>query len=93
MSAQPFSDLEERPARSHAGELVADYLAAFSIFAALISLAWHPLRLLAPAIVIALVSAGMAGRGRRLPLAAVMISAVCLFLGLMISVITERPLW
>jgi hypothetical protein len=85
-------DYGESPERGNATETVAGYLAAFSIFASLISLAWHPLRLVGPAIVIALISAGMTGRGNRLPLAAVMIAAVCFFLGMTISVLTGRPL-
>jgi hypothetical protein len=42
---------------------------------------------------LALVSAGMVGRGRRLQLAAVLIAAVCFFLAMMITVITGRALW
>jgi hypothetical protein len=91
--SEPFSSLDVPSERSHTTEVVAGYLASLSIFASLISLAWHPLRLEGPAIVIALISDGMTGRGRRLPFAAVVIAAVCFFLGLMISVITERPLW
>ena len=55
--------------------MVAGYLASFSIFASAISLAWHPLRLLGPSLLLALISAAMTGRGKRLPLAAVMIGA------------------
>jgi len=79
--------------RARPSQIVAGYLASFSIFASLISVAWHPLRLELPAMALALVSAGMTGRGKRLPLAAVLVAAVCLFLGLMISVITGRALW
>ena len=42
---------------------------------------------------LAMISAGMTGRGKRLPLAAVLVAAVCFLLGMMISVVTERPLW
>jgi hypothetical protein len=42
---------------------------------------------------LALISAGMSGRGKRLPLAAVLTVAVCFFLGMMITVITGRALW
>ncbi len=87
------TDVYGEQGRTRPSQIVAGYLAAFSIAASLISLAWHPLRLLAPAIVLSMVSAGMADRGKRLPQAAVAIAAVCFFLGLMISVITERPLW
>jgi hypothetical protein len=64
-----------------------------AIFAALIGLAWHPLRLIGPAIVISMISAGMAPKQNRLAFAAVMISIACFFLGLLISVVAERPLW
>jgi hypothetical protein len=90
--SEPFSSIAE-PERSPTVELVAGYLASLAIFASLISLAWHPIRLLAPALLLALVSAGMTGRGRRLPFAAVITVAVCFFLGMMITVITGRALW
>jgi hypothetical protein len=79
--------------RTGPSETVAGFLAAFSIFASVIALAWHPLRLLAPAIVLALVSAGMGGRHRRLAFAAVLIAAACFVLGLTIAVVTQRQLW
>lgn len=74
-------------------DVVAGWLASISIFASLISLAWHPIRLLAPALLLALISAGMTGRGKRLPLVAMLTVAVCFFLGMMITVITGRALW
>jgi hypothetical protein len=94
MSSEPFSSLDV-PAgpRSHTVELVADYLAVFAISASVIALAWHPIRLLGPALLLALVSAGMTGRGKRLPFAAVLVVAVCFFLAMMISVVTGRALW
>lgn len=90
-----MSASELHPGEGHApaSQVVAGYLASFSIFASLISLAWHPLRLVAPAMALALIAAGMAGGRRRLPLAAVGIAALCFFLGMTISVVTERPLW
>jgi hypothetical protein len=74
-------------------ETVAGFLAAFSIFASLMALAWHPLRLLGPAIVLAMVSAGMGGRHQRLAFAAVLIAAACFVLGMTIAVLTQRQLW
>lgn len=79
--------------RARPSEVVAGYLSALSIFASLIALAWHPLRLVPPALVLAFVAAGMGGRQRRLAFAAVLIGALCFFLGMTISVVTERPLW
>ena len=51
-----------------------------SIFICLIGLAWHPLRLILPGIVVAMVAAGMGGRHQRLAFAAVLIAAVVLLL-------------
>jgi hypothetical protein len=72
---------------------VAGFLSAMAIAAALIGLAWHPLRLIGPAIILSLIAAGMAGRSNKLARAAAGIATLCFFLGMMISVITSRPLW
>ncbi len=78
---------------SRPSETVAGYLAALAIFIALIGLAWHPLRLILPAIVVSMIAAAMGGRHQRLAFAAVIVVAFCFFLGMVISVITQRPLW
>jgi hypothetical protein len=79
---------ERRPA-----ETVAGYLSAMAIFVSLAGIAWHPLRLILPSLLIALVAAGMAGPSRRLPFAAVLICAVCLFFGFTVAVATGHALW
>jgi hypothetical protein len=81
----------EQPSRP--SESVAGFLAALAIFVALIGVAWHPLRLIAPAIIVSLVAAAMGGRHQRLAFAAVMTVAACFFLGMMIAVVTSHPLW
>jgi len=83
----------EEPAQTTATDLVAGYLAALSIFIALIGIAWHPLRLIGPAIVISMVAACMGGKRKQLAFAAVMIVTACFFLGMMIAVVTSRSLW
>jgi len=40
-----------------------------------------------------MVAAAMGGRHQRLAFAAVIVVAFCFFLGMMISVLAERPLW
>jgi hypothetical protein len=80
-------------AASRPSETVAGYLAALAIFIALIGVAWHPLRLILPAIVVSMIAAAMGGRHQRLAFAAVIVVAFCFFLGMVISVITQRPLW
>lgn len=79
--------------RTRPSETVSGFLSALAIFISLIGLAWHPLRLILPAILVALIAAAMAGRRTRLPFAAVMITAACFFLGMTIAVVTSRPLW
>ena len=83
----PMSDDRTRPGRAGTAETVAGFLAAFAIFVASSALAWHPLRLIVPAIVLALVAAGMAD-GEAARFAAVLIGAACFFLGLTITVVT-----
>ncbi len=83
----------DEPTGARPSEVVAGFLAALAIFIALIGLAWHPLRLIGPAIIVSLVAAAMGGRHQRLTFAAVMVVAACFFFGLMIAVITSRALW
>ena len=78
-----------RPADSVAG-----FLAALAVFVGLIGVAWHPLRLIVPAMLISLIAAGMGGgRHKRLAFAGVMIVAACFFFGMMVAVATSHPLW
>ena len=72
-------------------ETVAGYLSAIAIGVSLVGVFWHPLRLILPALLIALVAAGMY-RGR-LQLAAVLIGSVCFFFGFAIAVSASHPLW
>jgi hypothetical protein len=88
MSATPSPVEEHRSAYTVAG-----FLSSMAIFAALIGLAWHPLRLILPAIILSMIGAAMAPRGNRLAFAAVFVVAGCFFVGLLISVVTTRPLW
>jgi hypothetical protein len=83
----------EEGAAPRPSETVAGFLSAIAIFAAVVSLAWHPLRLILPAILIALIAAGIGGRYKRLSFVAVMICSACFFFGLTIAVVTSRPLW
>ncbi len=78
---------------SRPSETVAGFLASLAIFTSLIALAWRPLRLIPVAIILALIAAAMGGRHGRLAYWAVMICAVCFFLGMTIAVVTSRALW
>jgi hypothetical protein len=81
------------PIRARPADTIAGFLAAMAIAICLIGLAWHPLRLILPGIVIAMIAAGMGGRHQRLAFAAVLVAASCFFFGMMIAVITSRALW
>jgi hypothetical protein len=58
-----------------------------------VGIAWHPLRLILPSAAVALIASGMTNARRQLTLAAVLICAVCLFLGFTVAVATSHPLW
>jgi hypothetical protein len=64
-----------------------------AIAAALIGIVCHPLRLILPAIVIALIAAGMAPKGNRLAQAGVIVVAASFFVGLLVAVVTQRALF
>jgi len=85
------SALDATPSRP--SETVAGFFAAIAIFVSLIGIAWHPLRLILPSMVIALLAAAMGGRHQRLAFAAVLICAASFFLGMTIAVVTTSPLW
>ena len=75
-------------------EVVGSYLSTMAIFAALISIAWHPLRLVLISALLALIGAAMAGeRRQRLAFAAVSICAASFFFGMVVAVVFKKPLW
>ena len=81
------------PTRGRAADTIAGYLAAIAIFAAAVGAAWHPLRLIPLAVLLALVAVGIGGRNARLASWAVFICAICFFIGIAAAVITSHPLW
>lgn len=90
MSAEPAPSAADAP---RARDIVGGFLAAFSIFAAAIGVAWHPLRLVPLAALLALISAGLRERDQRLPFAALLIAAFCFVAGMSVAVVTKNPLW
>jgi predicted lysophospholipase L1 biosynthesis ABC-type transport system permease subunit len=83
----------QESARRTSAETVAGYLSAIAIFVSVVGIAWHPLRLILPSAAVALIASGMSNSRRQLPLAAVLICTVALFLGLTVAVATSHPLW
>jgi hypothetical protein len=75
-------------------DTIAGFLAAMSMAICLIGIAWHPLRLILPGILIAMIAAGMAGpRTHRLAFASVIVAAASFFVGMLIAVVVQHPLW
>ncbi len=80
----------ERPG---SGDTVAGFLAAASIFASLIGVAYRPLRVIPFAILLALIASAMSARNGRLGALAASVGAACFVLGLALAVVTSHPLW
>jgi hypothetical protein len=83
----------EQLSRWTAADTIAGLLATVSIFASVVGLVYRPVRLIPFAILLALVSAVMSDRQRRLSGTAVAVAVVCWTLGMTIAVITENALF
>ena len=97
MSARPSLDGDPeradilRPAS--VAETVAGLMASAALFTSLFAIVYRPVRVAPVAIVIALVAAVIGGRHSRLAAAAVGIGALAWTLGMIVAVLTERPLY
>lgn len=78
---------------SRQGEAIAGLLAALSIFASLVALAYRPGRLVPFALLLALLAAAIGGRHQRLAGLAIAIGAVCFLVGMALAVLTDHPLY
>jgi hypothetical protein len=80
--------------REGPAETVAGFLAALAIFGGLIAIAQRPVTIGLSSLFVALVAATMAsGRHRNLAAAAVAIAAASWLVGMIVCVLTNRPLW
>jgi hypothetical protein len=86
VSAPPVT--RDRPA-----DAVAGLLAACSIFASLVALAYRPARITPFTIGIALVAVGIGGRNARLAGFAVAVGSICFVVGMTIAVLTQNPIF
>lgn len=77
----------------HAREGVAGFIAAASLFASLLGVAYRPARIVPVAILLALLAAQMTERHSRLAGVAVLAGATCFVLGMAIAVLTRNPLY
>jgi hypothetical protein len=87
MSAVPSA------ARDRQAEIVAGFLAALAIVGGAIALVERPVPIGLLSIFIAFVGAALAERNQRLAAAGVAVASLGFLGGMIISVITSRPLW
>ena len=88
MSAQP-----QPHASSGTAETIASFLAAISIFASCIAVAYRPGRLIPFALLLALLAAAIGGRSSRLAAWAIAVGSVCFIVGMAVAVITDNPIF
>ena len=86
MSTGPIS--QDRPA-----DAIAGLLAALSVLASAIGIAYRPARLIPFALLLAIIAVGMGGRNARLATAAVGIGGICFVVGMAVAVITNHPVF
>ena len=83
----------EVPVRVTATQLVADFLATFALFAGLIGIVFSPGRLCTAAVFISLFAATLGGRDRYLVPVSVAVTTTCWFVGLVLAVALDRPIF
>jgi hypothetical protein len=86
MSTGPIT--ESRPA-----DTIAGLLAALSLAASFIGLAYRPARVIPFALLLAVIAVGMGGRHSRLTAAAIVTGAACFVVGMALAVITNNPVF
>jgi hypothetical protein len=79
--------------RDPASHVVAGFLAAAAIFAGLIAIVYYPGRLGPGAILVALLAAAMGGFQSRLAAIAVAVATAGWFLGMVVAIVLERPIF
>jgi hypothetical protein len=84
---------EVRVDRDRPGEVVAGFLATVALFGGLIAIAYKPVRIAPVALVVALIAAGIGGRHQRLAAFATAVVTLGWVAGMIVCVITERPLY
>ena len=83
-------DLSQRATTT---QLVADFLATFALFAGLVGIVYSPGRLGTAAVFIAILAAALGGRDRYLVPVTVAVTAVCWFLGMLLAIALDRPIF
>jgi hypothetical protein len=79
--------------RESTADHVAGFLAAAALFAGLLAIVWYPGRLGPAAMLVALVAAAIGDQQRRLAAFALAAATACWLVGMIIAVVTERPIF
>jgi hypothetical protein len=82
-----------RPRRDGSAEVVAGFLATLAIVGGAIATVERPVVIGVAAIVIGFVAAAMADRNQRLAAAGVAFASLGFLIGMIVCVLTSRPLW
>lgn len=88
--------IDETPAparREPPSHAVAGFLAAAALFAGLVAIIYYPGRVGPGAILVALIAAAMGGFQSRLAATAVVVATMGWFLGMIVAVLLERPIF
>jgi hypothetical protein len=80
-------------AEDRSADTIAGLLAALSVLASAIGLAYRPARLIPFALLLGVIAAAMGGRNARLATTALVIGAVCFVVGMAVAVITNNPVF
>ena len=79
--------------REPSSHIVAGFLAAAALFAGLVAIVYYPGRVGPGAILVALIAAAMGGFQSRLAAAALAVATAGWFLGMILAVLLERPIF
>jgi hypothetical protein len=79
--------------RTRPADAVAGLIATVALTVGLISIVYRPVRVAPVALVVALIAAAMGGRHARLAAWAVGVVSVSWVLGMIYSIVADKPLW
>ena len=93
MNGTTSDETTELRTRQRPTEALAGFLAAASIAASGVGLAYRPIRIVPFAVLFALLAAALGGRYSRLAFAATVIGAACFVVGTALAVWTRHPIF
>ena len=83
----------ERQGSHSQADTAAGFLAVLALAAGVLAIFWYPGRLGPAALLVCLIAAAIGGSQRRLVGASLAIITLCWFVGMVFSVVTDRPIF